>query len=307
MRFRRPQATFTVDWSLADGTRHRYDLPRRLLEASPGLECRPWAAADRRARKKPRRPARPGDAHAAAMDAFARTDENSPGEPMFAVIRAAARIPAKPETVYRVMTDPRNRHIFRNVAAVVSRRVLSEDSWEGVKVVEVVQRATWRFLLFRGSFDAGCLVTERKKSFESQYALTKSKTMKTLSGHWQIAPLMCDGGDTKPASRWMPFGRRRRAKSSHCRLLPRTLANMRRANASLVLCFQEVQPALSPPPPIDSYVRRIARKTLSDILADLQSHFVATNGQFGLDNRFSFQPQQLAGALVEKIRTLSET
>jgi ribosome-associated toxin RatA of RatAB toxin-antitoxin module len=44
--------------------------------------------------------------------------------------------------------------------------------------------------------------------------------------------------------------------------------------ASLVLLRQSVQPALSPPPPIDKWVRRITAKVAAEVLEDLQAEAI---------------------------------
>uniref|UniRef100_A0A7S1TBJ8 Coenzyme Q-binding protein COQ10 START domain-containing protein n=1 Tax=Compsopogon caeruleus TaxID=31354 RepID=A0A7S1TBJ8_9RHOD len=190
-----------------------------------------------------------------------QTDKkNASGTEVFAVIDGAVRLPCKPAKVYQVMTDPNNRKVFKNIVRTLSRQVVYFDALAGVREVEVEQVGRWKFLGFQGTFDARVSVTELWRSREAHYKLIPSQNgggggfMRHFSGRWKVLPLRCDS---------------RPGRTDDCDLLP----TQDGANASLVITHQEIQPRLVPPPPLSSYLRRIARKTSMDILSDLCEAF----------------------------------
>lgn len=50
-----------------------------------------------------------------------------------------------------------------------------------------------------------------------------------------------------------------------------SLFHRQEPTASLVTLRQTLQPSLTPPPPLDKWVRRIAAKVVQDIIVDLQA------------------------------------
>lgn len=189
------------------------------------------------------------------------------GKPVFAVVDGAVRIPAKPLEVFRIMTDPSNRKVFKNIVRTVSRNVVESNVFDGTRVVEVEQVGRWRFLGLRGTFDAKVSVTEMWRSWEAHYRLHPAKRgfMRHFSGRWKVLPLLCKISSSVPSEK---------DRATTCEVLP--ASQIEKANESLVITHQEIQPRFIPPSPLAGYFRSIARNTSVDILRDLAHVFCPT-------------------------------
>ncbi|GBG63634.1 hypothetical protein CBR_g38945 [Chara braunii] len=157
------------------------------------------------------------------------------------------------DDVYRILVDPENCRVFKNIKEVKYRRVLKQDQYR--QKVETEQAAKWRFLWLSGTFDIALEITEDKRDRQVDFKLARPGFMTRFEGYWNVLPLE---DDSAPPS----------SSSSCCSNASGSSPNGPRA--SLVTLHQYIMPSVIPPPPLDRYVRGITVKTTHDTITDLQ-------------------------------------
>ncbi|KAI3438693.1 hypothetical protein D9Q98_001113 [Chlorella vulgaris] len=159
----------------------------------------------------------------------------SPGFLCHIEATAAFRMPA--EVLYRqVITHPDNAAIFRHMDRCSYRKVLSDDG-QGRRRVRVAHEASWRFLLFHGTFTTKLDVEEDDRALTMDFTLDPSGggVMKRFHGRWTIRPHPKDP-----------------------------------EHSSLSTLDQDVALNVSLPPPLDRILKRISCRQVRNIFEDVK-------------------------------------
>lgn len=116
----------------------------------------------------------------------------------------------------------------------VFRNIVETEELErdGSRVL-LQQKCLWEFLIFSGTFNITLQVVENDEAQQFNFGITESSFMRRMEGSWEVMP---DG-----------------------------------EHGSIVQHHFTVQPALSAPPPFDSYTGSIFRSQVEGILEDLNA------------------------------------
>lgn len=156
-----------------------------------------------------------------------------------------------PDDLFDIITDPGNKHVFKNIKEVTYRKVLEDAGHR--QLVEVEQSAIWRFLCFSGTLSISVFVDQNKKTHSVSFHLSKEGFMRRFEGTWDIKPIYVD--------------------APQCALMNSPESDPACTSsrvASDVTLKQIVQPRLLPPPPISWYIRGISSKQTESLVEDLQ-------------------------------------
>lgn len=164
-------------------------------------------------------------------------------------VTARTNLPIGPQQVCNILTDPGNARVFRNVKAVTSHNVISNDGKE--KVIDMEQLGRWKFLCFGGTFSTSLRITQNFESNTVSYVLLKGGFLRNFIGRWEMQELNQGIGGEKPITTVLdPW-----AES-----LPRI---------TCVDLTQEMSLACSPPHSIRHLIGRITAHTTQNVLKDL--------------------------------------
>lgn len=169
-------------------------------------------------------------------------------------LNVKANVGLPPDAIYNIVTDPDNRRVFKNIQAVLSRKVLLDEGSR--QIVELEQAALWRFLWWSGTISVHVLVDQNREDYSMKFKQVKPGFMKRFEGSWRVEPILLDEKLCHP-------------------IKPKTLSEyMSRTDgkgriASKVTLQQLVEPAIVPPPPISWYLRGITARTVEMLINDL--------------------------------------
>ena len=224
---------------------------------------------------------------------------------LLCMIQVRARVPLSPDRIFNILTDIENQKIFRNNGGLRNRTVVKDDG-RRLRVIDMVQNGRWRFLMFSGTFPVHLRVTQDSHLRKINFKLQSTGFMKVFEGEWNIMPYSkeslrkaeisdrvftrsfargCGGQQDdaviSPVEIW---GKKTLADALTVKLdFSDGLENIFGARfagssaESLVTLRQSLKPALIPPPPLDSYVRKISAKITREIIEDLQTEAVRLN------------------------------
>ncbi|KAK1425870.1 hypothetical protein QVD17_21232 [Tagetes erecta] len=173
-----------------------------------------------------------------------------------------------PDAIYNIVTDPDNRRVFKNIQAVLSRKVLLDEGSR--QIVELEQAAIWRFLWWSGTISVHVLVDQNREDYSMKFKQVKPGFMKRFEGSWRVEPLLLD------EKLCHPFKPKTLSEYMSC-----TQCNGR--IASKVTLQQLVEPAIVPPPPISWYLRGITAKTVEMLINDLVEEAARIKGASASD------------------------
>eukprot|EP00892_Ulva_mutabilis_P008030 jgi/Ulvmu1/559/UM001_0567.1 len=140
-------------------------------------------------------------------------------------VRGTMQLPTTASATYAAVTDHgRAPEIFSTIASSEATPVDGK--------LEVCQECTWKFLMFRGSFNIVLTVDEKPATQDVDFSLVESKFMRAFQGSWNI----------------------QEAAGGGC-MVEHTL---------------QVTPLLSPPPAFSGYTSKIFIKQVTGIMEDLQ-------------------------------------
>ncbi|KAJ0727204.1 putative START-like domain superfamily protein [Helianthus annuus] len=159
-----------------------------------------------------------------------------------------------PDAIYNIVTDPDNRRVFKNIQAVLSRKVLLDEGSR--QIVDLEQAAIWRFLWWSGTISVHVLVDQNRDDYSMKFKQVTPGFMKRFEGSWKVEPILLD------EKLCHPFKPKTLSEYMSC-----TQCNGR--IASKVTLQQLVEPAIVPPPPISWYLRGITSKTVEMLINDL--------------------------------------
>ncbi|KAG0489226.1 hypothetical protein HPP92_008041 [Vanilla planifolia] len=178
-----------------------------------------------------------------------------------------SKVGLPPDAVFNILVDPGNKRVFKNIKAVLSRKVLVDEGPR--QLVEVEQSAIWRFLWWSGTILVHVLVDQDRRDHTVKFKQGKSGFMERFEGTWRVEPLFIDEelcSSHKPKS-WTEYESCSRGKGRV---------------GSIVSLEQLIQPAFLPPPPISWYLRGITARTteilMQDLLAEAQRIRTLDNG-----------------------------
>jgi len=113
----------------------------------------------------------------------------SPGFLCHISATASIRIPPKAHWE-QCIVHPDNAAIYRHMDRCSFRRVGSTDPTTGIRTVRVAHEASWRFLLFHGTFTTHLHVIEDPTNFSMKFELIPhgSSIVTKFQGVWRIEP-----------------------------------------------------------------------------------------------------------------------
>ncbi|CAG9464575.1 unnamed protein product [Pedinophyceae sp. YPF-701] len=210
-------------------------------------------------------------------------------EGLMCLVQVRARVPLSPQEIFDILTSDTNQEVFRNMVGIKSRKIL-EDDGRGRMKLQLEQEGRWRFLMFRGKFPVNLLVEQDRNKGFIKFRLLKTGFMKVFEGEWELKHYthhnveLARQKDTVQAA---ASGKRRKGapvaaapgKDSQHKFgmpsldlsgLPGFLRPAAAKRDTLVTLRQSLKPAVTPPPPLDSYVRRISAKVTREVIEDLQ-------------------------------------
>ncbi|CAD7702086.1 unnamed protein product [Ostreobium quekettii] len=98
----------------------------------------------------------------------------------------------EPSAVFRILTNPDNSKIFRDIYSVPYRKVL-EDDGQGRQVVEVEQASGFKFLIIPILFRTRLIVEQDEQALTMSFRLARRGTMKEFRGVWTLVPAYEEG------------------------------------------------------------------------------------------------------------------
>ncbi|XP_076920158.1 uncharacterized protein LOC143581218 [Bidens hawaiensis] len=159
-----------------------------------------------------------------------------------------------PDAIFNIVIDPDNRRVFKNIQAVLSRKVLLDEGSR--QIVDLEQAAIWRFLWWSGTISVHVLVDQNREDYSMKFKQVTPGFMKRFEGSWKVEPILLD------EKLCHPFKPKTISEYMQC-----TQCNGR--IASKVTLQQLVEPAIVPPPPISWYLRGITSRTVEMLINDL--------------------------------------
>ncbi|XP_052879005.1 uncharacterized protein LOC108477576 isoform X3 [Gossypium arboreum] len=203
-------------------------------------------------------------------------------------LKAKVDVGLPPDAVYNIVTDPDNKRVFKNIKEVISRKVLVDIGKR--QVVDVEQKALWRFLWWSGTISVHVLVDQNREDYSMKFKQVDAGFMKKFEGHWRVEPLFID------EETCFPFKPKTWAEYCSC-------TGGKGRIGSKVSLDQLIQPAIVPPPPISWYLRGITSKTTEMLINDLLAEAARLKGGFDAENSVNEINEQHQ---VEQINDIKE-
>ncbi|KAB2052915.1 hypothetical protein ERO13_A12G143400v2 [Gossypium hirsutum] len=203
-------------------------------------------------------------------------------------LKAKVDVGLPPDAVYNIVTDPDNKRVFKNIKEVISRQVLVDIGKR--QVVDVEQKALWRFLWWSGTISVHVLVDQNREDYSMKFKQVDAGFMKKFEGHWRVEPLFID------EETCFPFKPKTWAEYCSC-------TGGKGRIGSKVSLDQLIQPAIVPPPPISWYLRGITSKTTEMLINDLLAEAARLKGGFNAENSVNEINEQHQ---VEQINDIKE-
>ncbi|MFQ6637370.1 hypothetical protein Gotur_014007 [Gossypium turneri] len=203
-------------------------------------------------------------------------------------LKAKVDVGLPPDAVYNIVTDPDNKRVFKNIKEVISRKVLVDEGKR--QVVDVEQKALWRFLWWSGTISVHVLVDQNGEDNSMKFKQVDAGFMKKFEGHWRVEPLFVD------EETCFPFKPKTWAEYCSC-------TGGKGRIGSKVSLDQMIQPAIVPPPPISWYLRGITSKTTEMLINDLLAEAARLKGSFDAENSVNEINEQHQ---VEQINDIKE-
>lgn len=103
-------------------------------------------------------------------------------------IKATAKFCLPPDKLFRqIITHPHNEKIFRHMDRCSYRKVLKDDG-DGRQEIEVAHEASWKFLIFGGTFTTNLVVEQDNQQRLMKFSLKPESggIMKKFVGWWQV-------------------------------------------------------------------------------------------------------------------------
>mmetsp|Transcript_9215 Transcript_9215/g.22807 ORF Transcript_9215/g.22807 Transcript_9215/m.22807 type:complete len:253 (-) Transcript_9215:34-792(-) len=167
------------------------------------------------------------------------------GRKDFFTVEGRMELAASPSLVYEVLTAYEAcPDIFNNILTSETHRNAETGG------LEVLQKCSWNFLAFSGTFTARMAVTEDADSRTLVFNLIHSSFMRDFEGRWAVKSLLTGSGSTTGSSDSDGEGEA--------------------APTCIVEHCLSVKPSLPVPPPISYYTRSIFVKQVDAILQDLE-------------------------------------
>ncbi|KAB2052913.1 hypothetical protein ERO13_A12G143400v2 [Gossypium hirsutum] len=197
-------------------------------------------------------------------------------------LKAKVDVGLPPDAVYNIVTDPDNKRVFKNIKVLVDigKR----------QVVDVEQKALWRFLWWSGTISVHVLVDQNREDYSMKFKQVDAGFMKKFEGHWRVEPLFID------EETCFPFKPKTWAEYCSC-------TGGKGRIGSKVSLDQLIQPAIVPPPPISWYLRGITSKTTEMLINDLLAEAARLKGGFNAENSVNEINEQHQ---VEQINDIKE-
>lgn len=170
-----------------------------------------------------------------------------------------ARVDLPPDEVYAILVHPKNHRVFKAISAIPHRKVVAKAGAR--QTVEVDHEARWSLGPIRGTLRTKLLVREDPTHHTVAFKLRETGGfMRAFDGEWRVRPFTQAAVDAlfHPGPPWKAVLADWRDRFSPSR-------------SSLVTLTQRVQPAASPPPPVDALVRSIAARQVKTLLDDLRT------------------------------------
>lgn len=191
-------------------------------------------------------------------------------------LKMMARIDMSPDDVFDLLTNLDNTRIFRSLKPLSWRKVLA-DNGQGRVTAEFEQKAKWKFLFFSGTFKTRLVVSQDRDSRVINFRLAQPGFMKKFEGSWRLQPFTQSALDALDAPPLGPAQGGTWQGPSWSRwntavvTLQHRLGLPSKQEATLAVLEQSLMPALIPPPPFDTMLKKIAARQLQIMLEDLQT------------------------------------